>query len=55
MQTFQLNKPINSLKKQPDIKNLDKSCISWRDIQGLTWLLVDDYWKSPRTGFKNSL
>ena len=43
MQTLQLDKTINSLKKQTDMKNLNKTCISWRDIQGLTWLLADDY------------
>ena len=43
MHTFQLSKPINPLKKQTDMKNLNNSCISWRDIQGLTWLLADDY------------
>jgi hypothetical protein len=43
MQTFQLNKKIKSLKTQTEIKNLNHSCISWRDIQGLSWLLADDY------------
>jgi hypothetical protein len=42
MQTLQLKK-IDSLKKQTEIKNPNNSCISWRDIQGLTWLLIDDY------------
>ena len=43
MQTLQQNKEINSLKKQTEMKNLNKTSISWRDIQGLTWLLEDDY------------
>jgi len=43
MQILQQNKEINSLKKQTEMKNLNKTSISWRDIQGLTWLLEDDY------------
>lgn len=42
MQTLQLNETIYS-EKTTEKENLNKSCVSWRDIQGLTWLLVDDY------------
>ena len=45
MQTLQLDKKIDSM-----IENLShdfpldqKSRITWRDIQGLTWLFEDDF------------
>lgn len=43
MQTLKLEQKIDSKPKDHKLNFEKKSQYTWRDIQGLTWILEEDY------------